>query len=86
MVAVPILRLLRKFGLLQKYLAFLKNNENKPSADDSPHTAKARRMTKGKRKESCVDEDLFARAAELNSPPLILGRCKDGFELSLEMQ
>ena len=86
MVAVPILRLLRKFGLLQKYLPFLKNNENKPSADDSDQTAKAKKMTKGKRKESCVDEDLFARAAELNSLPLTLSSCGDGFMLSLETQ
>ena len=86
MVAVPILRLLRKLGLLQKYLPFLKNNENKPSADDSDQTVKAKKMTKGKRKESCVDEDLFARAAELNSLPLTLSSCGDGFMLSLETQ
>ena len=86
MVAVPILRLLRKFGLSQKYLPFLKNSENKPSANDSDQTAKAKKMTKGKREESCVDEDLFARAAELNSPPLTLSSCGDGFMLSLETQ
>ena len=35
---------------------------------------------------SCVDEDLFARAAELNSLPLTLSSCGDGFMLSLETQ
>lgn len=51
-----------------------------PRADEDVPTI-SHIMPLQKRKESCVDEDLFIRAAELNSSPLALTANMAGFEL-----
>ena len=75
-----IYRLLRKCNAIPELkVIHFSINEEEPSHDTV--TFNTRKMTSQERKESCVDEDLFARAAEVNNPPLVLAGSEAGFEL-----
>ena len=81
-VSLAVLWLLRRHGVIPKLVPFLSSEEGKPSAVDSYNLPGRKMMIQ--KQDACVDEDLFVRAAELNSPPLILTSSEAGFKLRSE--
>ena len=74
--------LLQKLGIWQEQVWFHSNEEEERRSVDTaiPRTTQ-RRITMKERHDMCADEDLFSRAAEPNTPSLVLSGREAGFEL-----
>ena len=82
LVVLIILWLPRKCGVLPEWMHCPSSEEEMAKAADNYKFNKAlRKMTVQQRQDTHADEDLFVRAAEINSPPLILTSSEAGFEL-----
>ena len=81
LVVLMILWLLQKGGILPEWMNCLSYEEDMTNTADANYNKGLWRMTPQQRKESRADEDLFVRAAELNTPPLFLSSSEAGFEL-----
>ena len=79
MLVVMVYRVLRRFNVIPEVVHFAKSEEDESAVDNITYST--RKETLQERKGSCVDEDLFIRAAEVNNPPLILTGSEAGFEL-----
>ena len=81
LAAMVVLWCLRKSGIIQeKHLLFLPYFKNEPNGSKKyPYsTVKTSQKVNA---DKYGDDDLFARAAEVNCPPLILTNSGEGFEL-----
>ena len=77
-----IFLLLQKCSILPEWMQCPSSEEEMTAAvDSSKYNKVLRKMTLQQRQDTRADEDLFDRAAELNSPPLILSGSEAGFEL-----
>jgi hypothetical protein len=79
LVALMILWLLRKCGILPEWMHCPNSEEDMAKA--AGNYKAIRKMTLKQRQDTHADEDLFVRAAELNSPPVIITCSEAGFEL-----
>ena len=78
LVVMMVLWFLQKTGIIEK--KHITHLEEEPNTSDSYGTA-TRKMSKKINDNEYNDDEFFARAAELNSPPLILTGSEAGFEL-----
>ena len=76
--AVIVFLVLRKFGIVSKEIHFPNSEEN---GTDTGRAVTVQRMTSKQKEETQADEELFSRAAELNTPPLVLTGSETGFKL-----
>ena len=79
LVVLMILWLLRKCGILPEWMHCPNSEEDMAKA--AGNYKAIRKMTLKQRQDTHADEDLFVRAAELNSPPVIITCSEAGFEL-----
>ena len=79
-VAFLILKFLKRYNICPEVVQFLNSEEQRRQSTGSSVTGT---LGRPKCQHASADEDLFARAAVLNSPPqtLVLKTCETGFEL-----
>ena len=82
LVGLMILWLPRKCGILPEWMHCPSSEEEMIKAADNYKYNKAiQKMTLKQRQDTRADEDLFVRAAEVNSPPVIITGSEAGCEL-----